>query len=220
MEITPEIRALINRSAPEEELRETALSQGFQPLLADGLDKVQNGLVSLEEVLRVCKNGLTRVDFQLSYEDESKKGLQRLEIVALVILVPMALYGVYFTQQSWKVYREAEALLKSGQYLLHNEEYAAAADEFLRAVEKYPEAVCRLVRPGGLPTPAGRARIWSSKLIGVALTHLPDVPELHRAMAETYHELEEYDREIEQLEKLRPLIPESGTLVDRLVKTR
>lgn len=55
LEITPEIRALINRSAPEEELRETALSQGFQPLLADGIDKVQNGLVSLEEVLRVCK---------------------------------------------------------------------------------------------------------------------------------------------------------------------
>ncbi|MGE0492085.1 MAG: ATPase, T2SS/T4P/T4SS family [Vulcanimicrobiota bacterium] len=55
LEVTPEIRALINRSALEEEIRQVALAQGFKPLLSDGIEKVQRGEVSLEEVLRVCK---------------------------------------------------------------------------------------------------------------------------------------------------------------------
>lgn len=55
LEITPEIRAHINRGDQEEEIRKTAASQGFKELLYDGLQKVCNGQVTLEEVLRVCK---------------------------------------------------------------------------------------------------------------------------------------------------------------------
>ncbi|MEW6280759.1 MAG: ATPase, T2SS/T4P/T4SS family, partial [Candidatus Eremiobacterota bacterium] len=55
LEVTPDIRSLINSQALEQELRATALAQGFKPLLKDGLDKVCHGLVTLEEVLRVCK---------------------------------------------------------------------------------------------------------------------------------------------------------------------
>ena len=55
LEITPEIRAHINRGDHEEEIRKTAIAQGFQELLTDGLDKVVRGFVTLEEVLRVCK---------------------------------------------------------------------------------------------------------------------------------------------------------------------
>ncbi len=55
LEVTPEIRSLINRSAHEEELKNQALEQGFRDLLADGLHKVKAGMISLDEVLRVCK---------------------------------------------------------------------------------------------------------------------------------------------------------------------
>ena len=55
LEVTPEVRALINRAAAEEEIRKVATSQGFKDLLSDGLEKVCEGKVSLEEVLRVCK---------------------------------------------------------------------------------------------------------------------------------------------------------------------
>ena len=55
LEITPEIRAHINRGDLEEEIRATAVSQGFKELLLDGLEKVCQGYVTLEEVLRVCK---------------------------------------------------------------------------------------------------------------------------------------------------------------------
>ncbi len=55
LEVTPEIRSLINSSALEEDLRKCALSQGYKPLLSDGIEKVYQGSVSLEEVLRVCK---------------------------------------------------------------------------------------------------------------------------------------------------------------------
>jgi type II secretory ATPase GspE/PulE/Tfp pilus assembly ATPase PilB-like protein/serine/threonine protein kinase len=55
LEVSPEVRSLINRSAHEEEIKKVATEQGFRDLLADGLNKVKAGLISLEEVLRVCK---------------------------------------------------------------------------------------------------------------------------------------------------------------------
>lgn len=55
LEISPELRSLINRSALEEEIKKQALEQGFRDLLADGLHKVKAGMISLDEVLRVCK---------------------------------------------------------------------------------------------------------------------------------------------------------------------
>lgn len=55
LEITPEVRSLINRSSHEDEIKKQALEQGFRDLLADGLHKVKAGLISLDEVLRVCK---------------------------------------------------------------------------------------------------------------------------------------------------------------------
>ncbi len=55
LEVTPEIRAHINRGDHEEEIRATAKAQGFKDLLCDGMDKVKRGLVTLDEVLRVCK---------------------------------------------------------------------------------------------------------------------------------------------------------------------
>ena len=55
LEVTPEIRSLINRSSHEDEIKSQALEQGFRDLLADGLHKVKAGLISLDEVLRVSK---------------------------------------------------------------------------------------------------------------------------------------------------------------------
>ena len=55
MEVTPEIRNLINRRALEEEIRAAVMATGFRTLYHDGLDKVAQGSVSLEEVQRVCK---------------------------------------------------------------------------------------------------------------------------------------------------------------------
>ena len=55
LEVSPEIRSLINRSAHEEDIKKVAVEQGFRDLLGDGLLKVKAGQISLEEVLRVCK---------------------------------------------------------------------------------------------------------------------------------------------------------------------
>lgn len=55
LEVTPEVRSLINRNAIEEDIKNQAIAQGFRDLLADGLHKVKLGLISLDEVLRVCK---------------------------------------------------------------------------------------------------------------------------------------------------------------------
>ena len=55
MEVTPEVRALINRRALEEEVRRAVQQTDFRTLYKDGLEKIAQGFVSLEEVQRVCK---------------------------------------------------------------------------------------------------------------------------------------------------------------------
>lgn len=55
LEITPELRDLITSTATEAVLKEAAIASGYEPLLVDGLRKVKRGLVTLEEVQRVCK---------------------------------------------------------------------------------------------------------------------------------------------------------------------
>lgn len=55
LEVQPELRTLINASVPRKELQQAATEAGFEPLVWDGLRKVARGIVTLEEVERVCK---------------------------------------------------------------------------------------------------------------------------------------------------------------------
>jgi type IV pilus assembly protein PilB len=52
MEVTDEVAKAINASAPEDQLRKTAINEGMVPLRDAGLKKVRQGLTSLEEI---CK---------------------------------------------------------------------------------------------------------------------------------------------------------------------
>jgi type IV pilus assembly protein PilB len=53
MEVTRELRLLIDKRSPTDELRDTALSQGMIPLWEDARQKVLNGTTTLEEMVRV-----------------------------------------------------------------------------------------------------------------------------------------------------------------------
>lgn len=53
MEMTEEIRRLFLQQAPSEQLREAALAGGMQMMRRDALDKVAQGLTSIDEVERV-----------------------------------------------------------------------------------------------------------------------------------------------------------------------
>jgi type IV pilus assembly protein PilB len=55
LEITKPIQTLINQKADAELIREKAIEEGMSTMLEDGLDKVQQGITTLEEVLRVTK---------------------------------------------------------------------------------------------------------------------------------------------------------------------
>jgi len=52
-EVKNATRRLISQGAPEEAIRDTALSEGFRPLLSDALHKVSEQLTTLEELSRV-----------------------------------------------------------------------------------------------------------------------------------------------------------------------
>jgi type II secretory ATPase GspE/PulE/Tfp pilus assembly ATPase PilB-like protein len=56
MAITDELKQAISRAAPQAELRELARGAGMQPLRLDGWAKVQAGLTTVEEVLRVTEH--------------------------------------------------------------------------------------------------------------------------------------------------------------------
>ncbi len=55
LRMTPTVRELINRKAPEIELRKAAMAAGTNLLLQDSLDKVAQGITTVEEVLRVIQ---------------------------------------------------------------------------------------------------------------------------------------------------------------------
>ena len=52
---TDEIRDLIERDATKLEIAEKAAHQGMKRLLDDGLQKAADGLISMDEVRRVCE---------------------------------------------------------------------------------------------------------------------------------------------------------------------
>ncbi len=54
LEIDDKIRELIMGSASAAQIRQYVMERGFKFLLHDGLDKVQKGLSTTEEVLRVA----------------------------------------------------------------------------------------------------------------------------------------------------------------------
>ena len=54
IKIDDEFRVLINTGAPEVRLREKASAAGFKTMLEDGIDKIRNGVTTVEEVLKVC----------------------------------------------------------------------------------------------------------------------------------------------------------------------
>ena len=55
LRVTKRIRDLITRKATREELYKTALEEGMTPLFVDGLAKVETGVTTIEEVLRVTR---------------------------------------------------------------------------------------------------------------------------------------------------------------------
>ena len=55
MLMTPKIRELTFNSAPTEEIRRQALTEGMRTLYWDGIDKVVRGVTTLEEVLETAK---------------------------------------------------------------------------------------------------------------------------------------------------------------------
>jgi type II secretory ATPase GspE/PulE/Tfp pilus assembly ATPase PilB-like protein len=53
MPVDDEIKSLIVKQATSGQIKEAAIAAGMRTLQQDGLAKVQNGMTSLEEVLRV-----------------------------------------------------------------------------------------------------------------------------------------------------------------------
>ena len=52
MNISDQIRDVINRGGSTEQLRDAALQSGMHPLRASGLEKVYAGITTIEEVVR------------------------------------------------------------------------------------------------------------------------------------------------------------------------
>lgn len=57
IEVDEEFRVLLTNKAPEIRLREKASAAGFNTILEDGIEKINKGLTTVEEVIRVCGSG-------------------------------------------------------------------------------------------------------------------------------------------------------------------
>jgi len=54
IQITPQMKELIVKSPSSSQIWQLALEQGARPLFADGMDKVKNGISTLEEIFRIA----------------------------------------------------------------------------------------------------------------------------------------------------------------------
>lgn len=57
LRVSPELKRAILQGADAEEIRRTAIQQGMRPLRRAGMDLVLSGVTSIDEVLRVTRNG-------------------------------------------------------------------------------------------------------------------------------------------------------------------
>jgi type IV pilus assembly protein PilB len=55
LDVTEGIQGLINKKADSDEIMKKAVSEGMTTMLEDGLDKVQQGVTSIEEIMRATK---------------------------------------------------------------------------------------------------------------------------------------------------------------------
>ncbi|MEK9138615.1 MAG: ATPase, T2SS/T4P/T4SS family [Bacteroidota bacterium] len=55
LRVTESIRELILREASVSEVRKMAISEGMTTMFEDGLDKVERGVTTIEEIMRVAK---------------------------------------------------------------------------------------------------------------------------------------------------------------------
>jgi type II secretory ATPase GspE/PulE/Tfp pilus assembly ATPase PilB-like protein len=69
--ISPELRELANKKTPHVELRRQAIKEGLISLRADGLVKVQAGITTVDEVVRVSHND----DLMLNNQDLPNKAV-------------------------------------------------------------------------------------------------------------------------------------------------
>lgn len=53
LEVTPEIRQLVMSRASAQQIKESAVKNGMTTMLMDGLQKVESGLTSIEEIVRI-----------------------------------------------------------------------------------------------------------------------------------------------------------------------
>jgi len=62
MQVLPEIQDLILRRATARDIRQQAVAMGMKTLAADGWDKIENGITTVEEVTRTTFDTLTHVE--------------------------------------------------------------------------------------------------------------------------------------------------------------
>lgn len=55
LSVTPTIQKLINSKADSDEIEKKAIEEGMSTMIEDGLDKVQRGLTTIDEILRATK---------------------------------------------------------------------------------------------------------------------------------------------------------------------
>ncbi|MCK9393347.1 Flp pilus assembly complex ATPase component TadA, partial [bacterium] len=55
IKITPRMKELILKNPSSNEIWKLAYSEGSRPMFEDGLEKVRNGIISIEELLRIAK---------------------------------------------------------------------------------------------------------------------------------------------------------------------
>jgi tetratricopeptide (TPR) repeat protein len=155
---------------------------------------------------------------QLIYKDPKKKGLQKLEIALMVILLPLGLYWGAQTYQTWQNFEKAEALYQEAALLGHGGNSPEAVKKLEEAVTLYPEFYAAWEE---LAVSYHMMKDYEKAINayerGVAA--LPENGNLRRELATSYHYGGYHDKELEAAQ-IATALPNSDPLFTSKILSR
>jgi tetratricopeptide (TPR) repeat protein len=150
------------------------------------------------------------------YQDPKKKNLQRLEMLVVALILPLALVWGSRSYAEWNRFQQADQLYREGDALFHKGQTEQAIACLERCVAIYPEFYSAWEMLGA----THHMRRDHAKEVATyqkAVAALPDNGLLHRELGTAYHMVGEHRKELESLTVAQRLLGQDEVFTLRLL---
>jgi len=150
--------------------------------------------------------------FILAYKNPEKQRLQRFQIAAMILLLPLGLFGGSKAYGEYASYQAADKEYIAGEQLMDANKWTEAAGHLRTAVDRYPYHYAAWDALSTCHFMSGD-KTKSREILEEGLSHLPQEGRLHRELGQAYHDNGAHDKELASLEQALVLLPDDPFVV-------